>query len=154
MINCEPPFFFFFMKKCAIKTPFRSFRSHHLCRNGVCVVLMVMFVVAVLYNSRQVSSHGSPLFSIRTQSPGVSGSCSVTHLRFHRLMELISYVSYVLWAQNVFFERGGPLKQTCKVTGRTFCLSHFKWANQISWQQCEGVASNTHCSIHAAAATV
>ena len=33
-----------------------SIRSHPLCRRGVCVVLMVMFVVAVVYNSRQVSS--------------------------------------------------------------------------------------------------
>lgn len=97
--------------------PFRSLRSHHLCRNGVCVVLMVMFVVAVLYNSRQVSSHGSPLFSITTQSPGASGSCSVTHQRFHRLMELISYVFLMFCGLKTFLEREGPLKQTCRVTG-------------------------------------
>lgn len=35
-----------------------SLRSHHLCRKGICVVLMVMFVVALLYNSRQVTSTG------------------------------------------------------------------------------------------------
>ncbi|KAL3999871.1 cAMP-dependent protein kinase regulator [Sarotherodon galilaeus] len=32
------------------------FLSHHLCRNGVCVVLMVMFVVVVLFNSRQLEA--------------------------------------------------------------------------------------------------
>lgn len=37
-----------------------SLRSHHLCRRGICVVLMVMFVVALLYNSRQVSSTEFP----------------------------------------------------------------------------------------------
>ncbi|XP_039462292.1 adenylate cyclase type 8-like [Oreochromis aureus] len=33
-----------------------NYRSHHLCRNGVCVVLMVMFVVVVLFNSRQLEA--------------------------------------------------------------------------------------------------
>ncbi|XP_023817915.1 adenylate cyclase type 8-like isoform X3 [Oryzias latipes] len=28
--------------------------SHHLCRRGVCIILMAIFVVAVLYNSRQL----------------------------------------------------------------------------------------------------
>uniref|UniRef100_A0A3B4XRT8 adenylate cyclase n=1 Tax=Seriola lalandi dorsalis TaxID=1841481 RepID=A0A3B4XRT8_SERLL len=32
--------------------------NHHLCRKGVCVVLMVMFIGAVLYNSRHVSPTG------------------------------------------------------------------------------------------------
>ncbi|XP_013771101.1 adenylate cyclase type 8 [Pundamilia nyererei] len=34
----------------------KNYRSHHLCRNGVCVVLMLMFVVAVLFNSRQLEA--------------------------------------------------------------------------------------------------
>ncbi|KAG7232299.1 hypothetical protein INR49_009057 [Caranx melampygus] len=37
-------------------------RTHHLCRKGVCVVLMAMFVGAVLYNSTHVSSTGSAGF--------------------------------------------------------------------------------------------
>ncbi|XP_035767704.1 adenylate cyclase type 8-like [Neolamprologus brichardi] len=34
----------------------KNYRSHHLCRNGVCVVLMLMFVVVVLFNSRQLEA--------------------------------------------------------------------------------------------------
>ncbi|KAM9327671.1 adenylate cyclase type 8-like [Pholidichthys leucotaenia] len=33
-----------------------TYRSHQLCRRGVCVVLMVIFVVAVLFNSRQLEA--------------------------------------------------------------------------------------------------
>ncbi|XP_075871280.1 adenylate cyclase type 8-like isoform X2 [Nelusetta ayraudi] len=43
-------------------------RSHHLCRNGVCVVLMVMFVVAVLYNSRQLEATARLDFLWRLQA--------------------------------------------------------------------------------------
>ncbi|CAJ1087427.1 adenylate cyclase type 8-like [Xyrichtys novacula] len=43
-------------------------RSHHLCRNGVCVVLMVMFVVVVLYNSRQLEATARLDFLWRLQA--------------------------------------------------------------------------------------
>ncbi|XP_073351647.1 adenylate cyclase type 8-like [Pagrus major] len=43
-------------------------RSHPLCRKGVCVVLMVMFVVAVLYNSRQVEATARLDFLWRLQA--------------------------------------------------------------------------------------
>ncbi|XP_067357091.1 adenylate cyclase type 8 isoform X1 [Channa argus] len=43
-------------------------RSHHLCRKGVCVVLMVMFVVAVLYNSRQLEATARLDFLWRLQA--------------------------------------------------------------------------------------
>ncbi|XP_070787019.1 adenylate cyclase type 8 [Enoplosus armatus] len=43
-------------------------RSHHLCRRGVCVVLMVMFVVAVLYNSRQLEATARLDFLWRLQA--------------------------------------------------------------------------------------
>ncbi|KAL7369837.1 hypothetical protein ABVT39_010067 [Epinephelus coioides] len=43
-------------------------RSHHLCRKGICVVLMVMFVVAVLYNSRQLEATARLDFLWRLQA--------------------------------------------------------------------------------------
>ncbi|XP_074520625.1 adenylate cyclase type 8 [Halichoeres trimaculatus] len=43
-------------------------RSHHLCRNGVCVVLMVMFVAVVLYNSRQLEATARLDFLWRLQA--------------------------------------------------------------------------------------
>uniref|UniRef100_A0A3Q3N1K4 adenylate cyclase n=1 Tax=Mastacembelus armatus TaxID=205130 RepID=A0A3Q3N1K4_9TELE len=43
-------------------------RSHHLCRKGVCVILMVMFVVAVLYNSRQLEATARLDFLWRLQA--------------------------------------------------------------------------------------
>ncbi|XP_059183503.1 adenylate cyclase type 8-like [Centropristis striata] len=43
-------------------------RSHHLCKKGVCVVLMVMFVVAVLYNSRQLEATARLDFLWRLQA--------------------------------------------------------------------------------------
>ncbi|XP_026219775.1 adenylate cyclase type 8 [Anabas testudineus] len=43
-------------------------RSHYLCRKGVCVVLMVMFVVAVLYNSRQLEATARLDFLWRLQA--------------------------------------------------------------------------------------
>ncbi|XP_035006005.1 adenylate cyclase type 8 [Hippoglossus stenolepis] len=43
-------------------------RSHHLCKNGVCVVLMVMFVFAVLYNSRQLEATARLDFLWRLQA--------------------------------------------------------------------------------------
>ncbi|XP_041638286.1 adenylate cyclase type 8-like [Cheilinus undulatus] len=43
-------------------------RSHHLCRNGVCVVLMVMFMVVLLYNSRQLEATARLDFLWRLQA--------------------------------------------------------------------------------------
>ncbi|XP_045907833.1 adenylate cyclase type 8 [Micropterus dolomieu] len=43
-------------------------RSHNLCKKGVCVVLMVMFVVAVLYNSRQLEATARLDFLWRLQA--------------------------------------------------------------------------------------
>ncbi|XP_035533834.1 adenylate cyclase type 8-like [Morone saxatilis] len=43
-------------------------RSHHLCKKGVCVVLMVMFVVAVLYNSRHLEATARLDFLWRLQA--------------------------------------------------------------------------------------
>ncbi|XP_060888682.1 adenylate cyclase type 8-like isoform X2 [Labrus mixtus] len=43
-------------------------RSHHLCRNGVCAVLMVMFLVVVLYNSRQLEATARLDFLWRLQA--------------------------------------------------------------------------------------
>ncbi|KAM3585695.1 uncharacterized protein V6R79_024735 [Siganus canaliculatus] len=43
-------------------------RSNHLCRGGVCVVLMLMFVVAVLYNSRQLEATARLDFLWRLQA--------------------------------------------------------------------------------------
>ncbi|XP_042260130.1 adenylate cyclase type 8-like isoform X1 [Thunnus maccoyii] len=43
-------------------------RSHHLCRRGVCIVLMVMFVVAVLYNGRQLEATARLDFLWRLQA--------------------------------------------------------------------------------------
>ncbi|XP_070813762.1 adenylate cyclase type 8 [Chaetodon trifascialis] len=43
-------------------------RSHHLCEKGVCVVLMVMFGVAVLYNSRQLEATARLDFLWRLQA--------------------------------------------------------------------------------------
>ncbi|XP_071335672.1 adenylate cyclase type 8 isoform X2 [Trachinotus anak] len=43
-------------------------RSHHLCRKGVCVVLMVMFVGAVLYNSRHLEATARLDFLWRLQA--------------------------------------------------------------------------------------
>ncbi|XP_028998169.1 adenylate cyclase type 8 isoform X2 [Betta splendens] len=45
-----------------------TYRSHHLCRKGVCVVLMVMFVIAVLYNSRQLEATARLDFLWRLQA--------------------------------------------------------------------------------------
>ncbi|XP_029942314.1 adenylate cyclase type 8-like [Salarias fasciatus] len=43
-------------------------RSHHLCRRGVCVVLMLMFMMAVLYNSRQLEATARLDFLWRLQA--------------------------------------------------------------------------------------
>ncbi|XP_069377112.1 adenylate cyclase type 8-like isoform X2 [Paralichthys olivaceus] len=43
-------------------------RSDHLCKNGVCVVVMVMFVFAVLYNSRQLEATARLDFLWRLQA--------------------------------------------------------------------------------------
>ncbi|XP_051282970.1 adenylate cyclase type 8 [Dicentrarchus labrax] len=43
-------------------------RSHHLCKKGICVVLMVMFVVAVLYNSRHLEATARLDFLWRLQA--------------------------------------------------------------------------------------
>ncbi|KAM7365855.1 hypothetical protein PAMP_016750 [Pampus punctatissimus] len=43
-------------------------RSHDLCRKGICVVLMVMFVVAVLYNSWQLEATARLDFLWRLQA--------------------------------------------------------------------------------------
>ncbi|XP_062270805.1 adenylate cyclase type 8-like [Scomber scombrus] len=43
-------------------------RSHNLCRKGVCVVLMVMFVAVVLYNSRQLEATARLDFLWRLQA--------------------------------------------------------------------------------------
>lgn len=54
-------------------------RSHHLCRNGVCVVLMLMFVVVVLFNSRQVDSvkHATSFYCYRANNdnPDMNSVC-------------------------------------------------------------------------------
>ncbi|XP_041834302.1 adenylate cyclase type 8-like isoform X2 [Melanotaenia boesemani] len=42
--------------------------SHHLCRRGVCVVLLVMFVAVVLYNSRQLEAMARLDFLWRLQA--------------------------------------------------------------------------------------
>ncbi|XP_037552347.1 adenylate cyclase type 8 [Nematolebias whitei] len=42
--------------------------SHHLCRRGACLFLMVMFVVAVLYNSRQLEATARLDFLWRLQA--------------------------------------------------------------------------------------
>ncbi|XP_056226655.1 adenylate cyclase type 8 isoform X1 [Seriola aureovittata] len=43
-------------------------RNHHLCRKGVCVVLMVMFIGAVLYNSRHLEATARLDFLWRLQA--------------------------------------------------------------------------------------
>lgn len=49
-------------------------RSHQLCTKGICVILMLMFVTAVLYNSRTVSSGHSEfveIFYLKNQREGL-----------------------------------------------------------------------------------
>ncbi|XP_047432127.1 adenylate cyclase type 8-like isoform X2 [Mugil cephalus] len=46
----------------------QTHRSHQLCGRGACVVLMVMFVVAVLYNSRQLEATARLDFLWRLQA--------------------------------------------------------------------------------------
>ncbi|XP_028319474.1 adenylate cyclase type 8-like isoform X2 [Gouania willdenowi] len=43
-------------------------RSHHLCQRGVCIVVLVMFVMAVLYNSRQLEATARLDFLWRLQA--------------------------------------------------------------------------------------
>ncbi|KAF6734929.1 Adenylate cyclase type 8 [Oryzias melastigma] len=42
--------------------------SHHLCKRGVCIILMAIFVVAVLYNSRQLEATARLDFLWRLQA--------------------------------------------------------------------------------------